>query len=85
MEINENCCHRKISPPPQKKNNNNNKQPNKPIYCIVSTDSVEKDCFSDTDDEDELSADADDEDQNVCIMLQSETIKKPTENLRWPF
>ena len=47
---------------------------NKPIFCIVSTDSVEEDIVSDTDDEDELSVVAVNEDQNVCITLMSKAI-----------
>ena len=63
VKLNENCCHRK-----------NTKKPlNKLIFCIVSTDSVEEDFVSDTDDEDELSVVVENEDQfeNVCITLLS--------------
>ena len=64
LELNENCCHRK-----------NTKKPlNKLIFCFVSTDSVEEDFVSDTDDEDELSVVAVNEDQNVCITLLSKAI-----------
>ena len=64
LELNENCCHRK-----------NTKKPlNKLIFCFVSTDSVEEDFVSDTDDEDVLSIVADNEDQNVCSTLPSEAI-----------
>ena len=51
LELHENCCHRK-------------KQTNPYFF---STDSVENDSVSDTDDEGEPSVVVDDEDQNVCI------------------
>ena len=47
---------------------------NRHIFCIVSTDSVEEDFVSDTDDEDELSVVAVNEDQNVCSTFSSEAI-----------
>ena len=47
---------------------------NKLIFYIVSTDSIEEDFVSDTDDEDELSVVVENEDQNVCITLLSKVI-----------
>ena len=47
---------------------------NKPIFRILSTDSIEEDFVSDTDDEDELSVVVENEDQNVCITLLSKVI-----------
>ena len=44
------------------------------VFCIVSTDSIEEDFVSDTDDEDELSVVVENEDQNVCITLLSKVI-----------
>ena len=43
------------------------KKPNKPIFCFFSTDSVEEEFVSNTENKGEFSVVAVNEDQNVCI------------------
>ena len=54
LELHENCCHRK-------------KTQTNPYFGFFSTDSVEEEFVSDTENEGEFSVVSVNEDQNVCI------------------